>query len=77
MISMIQHAFTIGHIDEHLAKILVVLIPKVEPPKQFKDLQPISLCKVVVKLISKVLVNRMRPFSRWCYWSFVEQLYYR
>jgi hypothetical protein len=37
-----------------------VLIPEVENPDDLKDLCPISLCNVVYKLISKVIVNRLK-----------------
>ena len=48
-------------IDPRLAETLIILIPKIEPPSQMKDLRPISLCNVVFKLIMKVLVHRLRP----------------
>ncbi|CAN0853710.1 Transposon TX1 uncharacterized 149 kDa protein [Linum grandiflorum] len=39
----------------------VVLIPKKEVVEEFKDLRPISLVGSLYKLISKVLVKRMKP----------------
>jgi hypothetical protein len=38
-----------------------VLLPKKEDPNQLKDFRPISLCNVIYKVISKCLVNRIRP----------------
>ena len=38
----------------------VVLIPKLQNPERLKDLQPISLCNVVYKVVSKVLSNNLR-----------------
>ena len=59
---MVKSAFETGIFDHHLAETLVVLIPKVEPLLRFKEVRPISLCNVVAKIITKVLVNRMRLF---------------
>lgn len=41
-----------------------MLIPKVASPEHIKQFRPISLCTVTYKLVTKVLVNRLRPFLR-------------
>ena len=40
----------------------IALIPKVKQPRKVFDFCPISLCNVVYKLFSKVLVNRLKIF---------------
>ncbi|KAL9660554.1 hypothetical protein QQ045_025369 [Rhodiola kirilowii] len=37
---------------------LIVLIPKVKKVEKVEDLRPISLCNVIMKLMTKVLANR-------------------
>lgn len=37
----------------------IVLIPKVKEPSSFGHFRPISLCNVVYKAFSKLLVNRL------------------
>lgn len=40
---------------------MIVLMPKGNNPECIKDHRPISLCNVIYKVISKILVNRLRP----------------
>nr|ABF95850.1 retrotransposon protein, putative, unclassified [Oryza sativa Japonica Group] len=42
----------------------IVLIPKVSKPEQLKEFRPISLCNVIYKVVSKCMVNRLRPILK-------------
>ena len=50
-----------------LVETLIILIPKGENLVHLKNLSPISLCNVVYKFITKVLMNRLRPFFKFDY----------
>ncbi|KAA3486655.1 reverse transcriptase [Gossypium australe] len=39
---------------------LLVMIPKIENPCDMTNFRPMSLCRVVYKIVSKVLVNRLK-----------------
>ena len=51
-----------GCIPPSLNSIFLTLIPKKEKPSSFVDFRFISLCNLLYKLISKVIVVRLKPF---------------
>ncbi|KAA3459952.1 reverse transcriptase [Gossypium australe] len=51
---------------EEINKTCIILIPKVNSPKAMSQFRPISLCKVIYKIISKVLINRFRRVLSCC-----------
>lgn len=62
LLILVQQAFERGYFETCLSKILIVLHPKVDQPLRFKELRPISLCNVTYKMITKVVVQRLRPY---------------
>lgn len=62
--SLISQAFQSGYFNPSLTETLIAIIPKVDCPKSDKDFCPTSLCNTIYKLISKVLVNKIRPFLK-------------
>ena len=55
-------AINTGVIPEGWNTTTIVLIPKVDNPEKVSQFRPISLCNVVYKVISKVLVARFKVF---------------
>uniref|UniRef100_A0A8R7U305 Reverse transcriptase domain-containing protein n=1 Tax=Triticum urartu TaxID=4572 RepID=A0A8R7U305_TRIUA len=53
--------FERGVLPEGTNDTVIVLIPKGKNPQTLKDYRPISLCNVIYKVVSKCLVNRLRP----------------
>lgn len=48
--------------SEDLNKTLMVLINKILGVKSIKNNRPISLCTTFYEVVTKILVNRIRPF---------------
>jgi hypothetical protein len=58
----INKFFAEGSLPEGINMTKIILIPKSNEAVDLKDFRPISLCNVIYKIISKCLVNRIRPF---------------
>jgi hypothetical protein len=58
---MVEETRSSGHIAGSLNSTFLALIPKVNKPVNFGDFRPISLCNLVYKVISKVIVVRIKP----------------
>lgn len=48
--------------DEEVNRTMLVHIPKVAKPETLGQMRLISLCNVMYKIITKVIVNRLKPF---------------
>lgn len=60
VVNMVREFFEKGSMPQNLNATNVVLIPKKKYPTEVGDLRPISLCNVLVKIITKVKANRMK-----------------
>lgn len=61
LISIVKKGFNNGEVEAFLNKTLLVLILKVPRPELVSQFQLISLCTVPYKLLTKVIVNRLKP----------------
>ncbi|KAL8088671.1 hypothetical protein AgCh_038446 [Apium graveolens] len=60
VVKVVQEFFTKGDLNSDLNVTNIVLIPKKKSPSLMNDLRPISLCNVLVKIITKVAANRLK-----------------
>uniref|UniRef100_A0A803PJ09 Reverse transcriptase domain-containing protein n=1 Tax=Cannabis sativa TaxID=3483 RepID=A0A803PJ09_CANSA len=62
VVKVVKKFFDTREFEEGCGDAHIVLIPKKKNPEDMTQLRPIALCNVVYKIITKVLVNRMKPF---------------
>ena len=53
--------FAMREVPKEVNKTLIVLIPKIPGPETLSNYRPISLCNTIYKIVSKILVARLRP----------------
>lgn len=59
---VVQNFFLDGALLKEMNHTNVTLIPNVLNPEMINHFRPISLCRFIYKIISKVLTNRLQPF---------------
>ena len=57
----VEKVFIERKVPKYLNNTHIVLIPKIQGPKTIGNYKPISLCKSVYKIITKILVAKIRP----------------
>ena len=57
----VKQIFASQKVPAYLNQTFIALIPKQLGPKTVSQFRPISLCNTVYKIISRILVNRIRP----------------
>ena len=55
------NSFEAKTILEYLNETLISLIPKTQSPESLNSYRPISLCNTIYKVITKIIVGRIRP----------------
>ena len=58
---VVMDVFVKGVVPEYLNDTLITLIPKCSSPETLNNYRPISLCNSVYKVISKIIINRIKP----------------
>jgi hypothetical protein len=57
----VQDFFGMGVLPPAVNETLLVVIPKHDKPERMADFRPISLCNVSYKILTKIIVNRLKP----------------
>ena len=61
VVKAVTSFFIMGSMPREVNASLIVLIPKISNPTSINHFRPISLCNVEYKIISKLLVEKIRP----------------
>lgn len=60
LISFVKHVLKKRELPSTTNESLLVLIPEEDKPSSIKGFRPISLCNVCIKLVTKLIVNRLK-----------------
>lgn len=53
--------FDTRHLPPSVNETLIILSPKVDAPEFLSHFRPISLCNIIYKLLTKTIMNRIKP----------------
>ena len=62
VVDVVKKVFEDKVVPEYLNRTLITLIQKIQSPETLNNYKPISLCNTVYKIITKIIVARLRPF---------------
>ena len=62
VVDVVKKVFTERVVPKYLNRALITLIPKIQSPETLNNYRPISLCNTVYKIITKIIVARLRPY---------------
>jgi len=57
----VKNIFSCQQVPDYLNQTLIALISKLSGPELVSHYRPISLCNIVYKIVTKILVQRLRP----------------
>lgn len=60
VVQEVKKIFSSRKVLEYLNRTLIALIPKIQGLETLENYCPFSLCNTVYKLVSKIIVNRLR-----------------
>ena len=61
VVSVVKKVFLERKVSNYLNKTHIALIPKIQGSETIANYRPISLCNTVYKIITKIIVARIRP----------------
>ena len=61
LIKFVVNCFNSLYFPDQLSNSFITLIPKTDNPECINQFHPITLCNVTYKVITKIIVNKLRP----------------
>ena len=58
----IMNVFLCRKIPDYINSTNIILIPKIQIQESISSFRPISFCNLVYKIITKIIVGRLRPY---------------